>query len=96
MDDKELLEKICLHCEHYHQDMCYRAIAGCEEWHKLEKDLKILEIFKKELVIEIEYNYLTEKYDVFIYGERGFGEKTKIVIDKDKGDLLKEWLANGK
>lgn len=56
------------------------------------KRLKILEILKKELVIEPEYNFLTEKYDVFIYGERGFGEMIKIEVDKDKGDLLKEWL----
>lgn len=47
MTSKEALEKICLHCEHYHQDMCFRAIAGCEEWHKLEKDLEKLELYEK-------------------------------------------------
>lgn len=52
MTSKEALEKICLHCEHYHQDMCFRAIAGCEEWHKLEKDLEILAILKKYLKVK--------------------------------------------
>lgn len=47
MKSKEALEKICLHCEHYKQDMCFRAIAGCEEWHKLEKDLEVLEEIKE-------------------------------------------------
>ena len=49
MTSKEALERICLHCEHYHQGMCFRAIAGCEEWHKLEKDLKVLETLRKNI-----------------------------------------------
>ena len=101
MNSKEALEKICLHCEYYHQDMCFRAIAGCKEWHKLEKDLEILEILKKEFHITL-YS-AKEHYDkmniitIQAYGdyEHGcFDTTARTSITKEQYNKLKEWLDN--
>jgi len=70
------------------QNDCYKDKLDC-----IEKHLKALDIIKRELVIEIKYNYLTEKYDVYIYGERGLGDMTKIEVSKEEGDILKKELV---
>jgi len=84
MKSKEALEQICKHCEYYHQDMCYRAIAGCEEWHKLEKDLEILEIFEKG---KKNYVGIPPTYD---------DKELTITIKKDNWNKIKQWVKGEK
>lgn len=59
------------------------------------KKEQAFDVIKAQCVFWFEFNYLTEEWEISIYGERGMSENgIMIKVPKNIGDLLKEVLKN--
>ena len=101
MMSKEALKNMCNHCEKLSiRDgfigCPFRNISNdyCEEFETIEKDLKLLEVLKKKMIIDTDYYDSDDGCEEFEY--IAYNGQPLNIENKQEYDLLKEWLENDK
>ena len=98
MTSKEALKSICLECEKekgVNKVACpFRSISNdyCEEFETIEKELKVLEILKKKMIIDTDYYDSDDGCEEFEY--IAYNGQPLNIENKQEYDLLKELLEN--
>ena len=99
MTSKEALKSMCNHCEKLSiRDgfigCPFRNISNdyCEEFETIEKELKVLEILKKKMIIDTDYYDSDDGCEEFEY--IAYNGQPLNIENKQEYDLLKEWLEH--
>ena len=97
MNNKEALKSMCNHCEKLSIRAgfigCpFRNISNdyCEEFETIKKELKVLEILKKKMIIDTDYYDSDDGCEEFEY--IAYNGQPLNIENKQEYDLLKEWL----